>query len=67
MNEDQLLASLISVVAERAELERRSAQLEQRRDELVSALMQTRTPRETIAAAAGLKVARLYQIRDGQS
>lgn len=36
------------------------------RDRLIRAAMQTELPRADIAAAAGVKEARLYQIRDGR-
>lgn len=36
------------------------------RDRLIRNLMGTEVPREHIASVAGLKVARLYQIRDGR-
>ena len=39
--------------------------LDDERDELIRHLMGTKTPRDKVAEAAGLKVARLYQIRDG--
>jgi hypothetical protein len=62
MTADQLLAELAATTAERV-------RLDERRDELVRALMRmdaADAPRERIAEAAGLKVARLYQIRDGR-
>jgi hypothetical protein len=36
------------------------------RDRIIRGLMGTEVPREHIATVAGLKVARLYQIRDGR-
>lgn len=41
-------------------------ELDERRDELVRTLMGTSVARKRIADAAGLKEARLYQIRDGR-
>jgi hypothetical protein len=38
----------------------------ERRDELIQAAMGTELPRAAIAAAAGLREGRLYQIRDGR-
>jgi len=37
-----------------------------RRDELIRAALRTELPRAAIASAAGVKEARLYQIRDGR-
>jgi hypothetical protein len=50
-----MLAELAAAVAERERLLKR-------RDEIIRALMKTGTPREEIAAAADLKVSRLYQV-----
>ncbi len=36
------------------------------RDNLIRAALRTELPRAAIAAAAGVKEARLYQIRDGR-
>jgi hypothetical protein len=66
MDETAALAELAAVARDRAEAEKHLDHLEGRRDELVRALLQTRVPREDIAAAARVKPARLYQIRDGR-
>jgi hypothetical protein len=60
---------LADIETENAEIARAEAAIADRiveRDRLIRAAMQTELPREAIAAAAGLKVARLYQIRDGR-
>lgn len=57
--EDQMLAELEQVVAD-------VDALSARRDVLVRALMSTAVPRARIAAAAGVREARLYQIKDGR-
>lgn len=46
--------------------ERAVAEATERRDELVRAALRTELPRAAIADAAGVKPARLYQIRDGR-
>lgn len=51
---------LEQIADERAAAARHTA----RRDELIRAAMRTELPRAAIAAAAGVKEARLYQIRD---
>jgi hypothetical protein len=42
------------------------AERTERRDELIRAALRTELPRSVIAEAAGVKEARLYQIRDGR-
>lgn len=60
---DELLAALTRVTARRARL---VEELDAQRDSLVRELMGTSAPRGRIASAAGVKEARLYQIRDGR-
>lgn len=60
---DELMTVLTEVTARRTEL---IEQMDAQRDSLVRDLMQTRASRERIAAAAGVSVPRLYQIRDGR-
>lgn len=61
--EDLMLAELEDIIAKRAKL---TAELDERRDELVRSLMKTSVARKRIAAAADLSEPRLYQIRDGR-
>lgn len=61
-----LLANLDDIATEIATLEDRHAELVTRRDELIRAALRTELPRADIAAAARVKPARLYQIRDGR-
>jgi hypothetical protein len=51
-----------AIVAAEKEVAERTA----RRDELIRAALRTELPRAAIASAAGVKEARLYQIRDGR-
>lgn len=60
---DELIDELGSIVAQR---DRVVEELDSQRDALIRALMGTDVPRDRVAATAGLKVARLYQIRDGR-
>lgn len=62
--EDRLLMDLGDVAAELRRLAEAAEQATERRDELVRTLMTTAVGRDQIAAASGLKLARLYQIRD---
>lgn len=62
--EDQMLAELEDNRAEVNRLDERRGELDVRRDELVRALLKTSVLRRRIAEAAGVKEARLYQIRD---
>lgn len=55
-----------AVLAELEEITAKRQQLGGRRDEIVRDLMQTSVARKRLAQAAGLKEARLYQIRDGR-
>jgi hypothetical protein len=55
-----------AVLAELEEITAKRQQLGDRRDEIVRDLMQTSVARKRLARAAGLKEARLYQIRDGR-
>lgn len=61
--ENHMLDELEDITRRRAEL---VSELDERRDELVRTLMGTAVARKRIADAAGLKEARLYQIRDGR-
>ncbi|WP_431977604.1 hypothetical protein [Micromonospora haikouensis] len=61
-----LLADIDDIATEIAKLEDRHTELVTRRDELVRAALRTELPRADIAAAARVKPARLYQIRDGR-
>lgn len=61
--ETQMLEELEDITRRRAEV---VAELDERRGELVRTLMSTGVARKRIAQAAGLKEARLYQIRDGR-
>jgi hypothetical protein len=61
--EGHMLDELEDITRRRAEL---VAELDDRRDQLVRTLMGTSVARKRIAEAAGLKEARLYQIRDGR-
>lgn len=61
-----MIAELEAVRDELADLTRRRDEAEARRDELVRALMKPGVARDRIVAAAGIKIARLYQIRDGR-
>jgi hypothetical protein len=64
---EDALANLEDVTGQIREAERRLEDLGYRRDELIRSLMGTKSvPRKEIAAAAGLKEPRLYQIRDGR-
>lgn len=61
-----LLERLRAKAAEIADAEHQLADLYTERDELIRAAMRTDLRRPDIAAAASLKEARLYQIRDGR-
>lgn len=61
-----LLADIDDTAAGIASLEKQHAELVARRDELIRAALRTELPRADIAAAARVKPARLYQIRDGR-
>jgi undecaprenyl pyrophosphate synthase len=64
--EANMLGELDDVTAELIKVAERQTDLTERRDQLVRSLMATSVSRDEIAAAARLKVARLYQIRDGR-
>jgi len=65
----QLLVEIETVVAKLNEVRRQRdgeiAELTRERDELIRAAMRTELRRADIAGAAGVKVARLHQIRHG--
>lgn len=54
------------MLTELEDIKTKSAELDERRDELVRTLMSSSVARKRIAAAAGLSEPRLYQIRDGR-
>lgn len=62
----RLTEDIAAEVAAIGAAERAIAEHTARRDELIRAALKTELRREDIAVAAGLKVARLYQIRDGR-
>src|SRR5688572_29054622 len=62
----RLLEEIGDEVAAIAAAEQTIAERTARRDELVRAALRTELPRAAIAEAAGVKPARLYQIRDGR-
>lgn len=64
--EAHMLGELDDVTAELAGIAAKQADLTERRDQLVRSLMATSVGRDEIAAAARVKAARLYQIRDGR-
>lgn len=66
MTEDEMIAELARVAAERTRLVYELAKVDARRDQLVRDLMHTSAARDEITKASGLKIARLYQIRDGR-
>jgi len=61
-----LLEQIADAEQERAGLERQTQEARARRDELIRRAMQTELRRPDIAAAAGVKEARLHQIRHGR-
>ena len=61
-----MLAELDDVTAELAAIAAKQETLTERRSQLVRSLMATSVARNEIAAAARVKEARLYQIRDGR-
>lgn len=61
-----MLAELDDVTAELATIAAKQETLAERRGQLVRSLMATSVARSEIAAAARVKEARLYQIRDGR-
>lgn len=63
--ESRLLEDIAEAAAAIEAAQRSVAEHTERRDELVRVAMGTALPREEIAAAAGVRPARLYQIRDG--
>jgi len=62
----RLLEEIGDQAAAIAAAEKTIAERTARRDELVRAALRTELPRAAIAEAAGVKPARLYQIRDGR-
>jgi hypothetical protein len=62
----QFIEDIAAEAAAIAEAEQIAAEHTARRDELIRAALRTELPRAEIAAAAGVKEARLYQIRDGR-
>lgn len=62
----QLIEDIAAEAAAIEAAERTVAERTTRRDELVRAALRTELRRAEIAAAAGVKEARLYQIRDGR-
>ena len=64
--EDRVLANLADTAAELQRAADLVEKLTAQRDQMVRTLMFTAVSRKTIAEAAGLKEARLYQIRDGR-
>jgi hypothetical protein len=62
----QLVEDIADEAAAIEAAERAIAEHTARRDELIRAALRTELPRAAIAAAAGVKEARLYQIRDGR-
>lgn len=61
-----LLVQIEAAAAAIAAAERQVAEHTDRRDELIRSALRTELRRADIAAAAGLREARLYQIRDGR-
>lgn len=61
-----MLGELDDVTAELASIATKQEELIERRDQLIRSLMETSVARDEIAAAARVKTARLYQIRDGR-
>jgi len=64
--ESRVLADLEETAAELRRAAEAVEALTAKRDQMVRTLMTTAVSRKTIAEAAGLKEARLYQIRDGR-
>ena len=63
---DRLLDEIATAARDIAETEKRLAEQIADRDHLIRAALRTEARRCDIAAAAGVKEARLYQIRDGR-
>jgi hypothetical protein len=63
---DNLLALIDAEAGAIEAAEKEIAERTGRRDELIRAALRTELPRAAIASAAGIKEARLYQIRDGR-
>jgi hypothetical protein len=63
---ENLLALIDAEAGQIEAAEKEIAERTERRDELIRAALRTELPRASIAAAAGVKEARLYQIRDGR-
>ncbi len=62
----RLLDDLAEAAAAITEAEQSIAERTERRDALIRRALKTELPRQAIADAAGVKPARLYQIRDGR-
>lgn len=63
-NAADLLPAIAAEEAAAARLRQHADEHTERRDELIRAALRTELPRADIATAAGVKEARLYQIRD---
>lgn len=62
----QLLEDLADAAERRAALDVERADVIERRDALIRSALRTELTRSAIAAAGGVTMARLYQIRDGR-
>jgi hypothetical protein len=66
MTQEEMLTELTTIAAEHDQLVRELAKVDARRDQLVRELMRSDVNRGRVEKASGLKIARLYQIRDGR-
>lgn len=64
MTNEEMLAELAEAAIACESARRAKAKADAYRDQLVRRLMHTGIPRGRIVEASGLKIARLYQIRD---